>query len=92
MGQSVYIHLETRAVHIDKEKALKYYAFTENELTSVQNKLASLTDIQIQEMVNYALAGSDGAIQPQVVLVIVWGGIAVIVISIGMMIYTTIKR
>ena len=52
LEKSVYVNIHSRTAHIDKEKALGKYNFTDEELQSIQVVLNNLTDEQIQVMID----------------------------------------
>jgi|SRR5690625_2742015 len=81
LNKSIYVNSVTRTAHVDKEKALTYYSFTDEELNAVQYELDKLTDSEIQEMINYTL-DSDGEGQARSVSVVVWVGLAAVILGI----------
>lgn len=91
LDKSVYVDMQSRTAHVDKEKAMSYYNFTDEELNSVQVTLDNLTDDQIQEMINYAQFTSEDGIQPRVAPAIIWGGIAILGIFTGAALYFSSK-
>ncbi|WYP27555.1 hypothetical protein NSQ54_05440 [Alkalihalobacillus sp. FSL W8-0930] len=90
LESSVYVDTQSRTAHIDQEKALELYSFTDEEFTLIQERLDQLSDDQIQEMINYATPDS-GDISTQVAPAIIWGGIAVIGIFTGAALYFSSK-
>lgn len=87
LEKSIYVNLQSRTAHIDKEKALSYYNFTEEELQFIQITLDSLSDDQIQLVIDHSNASSEGGIQTRIAPIIVWGGIAALGIFTGAALY-----
>jgi len=83
LDQSVYVNMATKTAHIDREKALKHYDFTDEELNMIQNELDNLSDDDIEKMVNFATYKHDGDVQPRNVSLIVWVSIAALGIITG---------
>ncbi|SES05414.1 hypothetical protein [Salipaludibacillus aurantiacus] len=91
LEKSVYVNTLTRTAHVDNERALNYYEFTNDELELIQNELDNLNDYQIQAMIDHATANSEDEMQPLVAPAIVWGGIAVLGIFTGAALYFSSK-
>lgn len=91
LDKSVYVDLTTNSAHVDKEKALYHYNFTDHQLNAVQSKLDNLTDEEIESMVNYSLSNSGDDLQTRVAPLIVWGGIAALGIFSGAALYFSSK-
>ena len=91
LEKSVYVNIHSRTAHIDKEKALGYYNFTDEELQSIQVVLDNLTDEQIQVMIDNSQIPSEDGMQAKVAPIIIWGGIAALGIFSGTALYFSSK-
>lgn len=91
LDQSIYIDLENRTASLDREKALQGYAFTEKELQIVEDRLGSLTDEEVQLMIEEASPVSEDDVTTMVAPVIVWGGVAILGIFTGAALYFSSK-
>lgn len=91
LDKSVYVNLETRTVHLDKEKALHYYRFTDEELNQIQQTLDNLTEEEIEQIIIHSTANSDGGAEPRVASIIVWVSIAILAIFTSIALYFSSK-